>query len=88
MTKTKRYPYINIETGDVQILTKAEGAKLPKDWNRGKLARNDEGKKVFRFKINTQIADKNGVMQHGTATVDLQEIDTKEVTDDGNGNAE
>lgn len=88
MTKTKRYPYINIQSGDVQILTKAEGAKLSKEWNRGKLARNDEGAKVFRFKIATQMKDKNGKIQHGTATVDLQEIDTKEVTDDGNGSAE
>lgn len=87
MTKTKLYPYINIETGDVKTLTRLDGAKLGKNWNRAKLARNEKGEKVFRFKIATKMEDANGKMQHGTATVDLQEIKT-EVIEDGNGNPE
>ena len=87
MTKTKLYPYIHIETGDVKTLTRLEGSKLGKGWNRGKLARNEKGEKVFRFQIATELRDKNGKLQRGVATVDLQEVKT-EVIEDGNGNAE
>lgn len=87
MTKTKLYPYINKETGDVKTLTRLEGSKLGKDWNRGKLVRNEKGDKVFRFQIATSMTDANGKVQHGTATVDLQEIKT-EAVEDGNGNPE
>jgi len=86
MTKTKLYPYINVDSGEVKTLTRLEGSKLGSKWNRAKLARNEKGEKVFRFQIATQMVDKNGKLQRGTATVDLQEIKT-EVIDDGNGNA-
>ena len=87
MTKTKLYPYINAKTGDLQTLTRMEGAKLGKDWNRGKLARNEKNEKVFRFQIATQLKDKNGKMQSGVATVDIQEVKS-EVIEDGNPGSE
>lgn len=87
MTKTKLYPYINRVSGDVKTLTKFEGAKLGKDWHRGKVTNNEKGEKVFRFEIATNLKDKNGKVQSVVATVDLQEI-KKEVIEDGNGNAE
>lgn len=83
MSTTKLYPFINSFTGDVKTLTKAEGAKLNEDWHRGKLAKNDQGEKVFRFHIDTQIPDENGVVRSAVATVDIQEI-KKEVIEDGN----
>lgn len=87
MTKTKLYPYINAKTGDVKTLTRIEGAKLGKDWGRGKLARNEKGEKVFRFEIATQLPGKDGKMHNGIATVDIQEVKT-EVIEDGNQGSE
>jgi hypothetical protein len=87
MATTKLYPFINRHTGDVQTLTKNEGAKLNEDWHRGKVARNEKGEKVFRFQIATQAPDQNGVMRNATAIVDIQEIKT-EVIEDGNERAE
>lgn len=87
MTKTKLYPYIHRETGEVKTLTRFEGSQLGKDWHRAKIARNEKGEKVFRFQIATQMTDENGKVQRGIATVDLQEIKT-EAVEDGNGNPE
>lgn len=78
---TKTYPYINIFTGDVQILTKHEGKKLSEDWHRGGMAKNEKGEKVFRFQIATPVTGKDGKVHPGIATVDISEVETEEVTD-------
>jgi hypothetical protein len=73
MTK-KLYPYINTFTGDVQMVSKQEGAKLDEDWLLAKAAKNDKGENVLRFQIATQMEDENGVTHIGTATVDISEV--------------
>lgn len=83
----KLYAHINKHTGDVQMLTKAEGKKLNEDWARGKVAKNEKGERVFRFEIATPIKDKNGKTRMGVAVVDISEVTTEEVADDGNGSA-
>lgn len=87
MTK-KLYPYINKHTGDVQVLPKNEGSKLNEDWARAKMATNDKGERVFRFEIATPIKDKNGKLRMGVAVVDISEVTTQEVAEDGNGSTE
>lgn len=84
MSKAKLYPYINMHTGDVETLTKKEGSKLNEDWHRGKMARNENGQKVFRFKIGTQVEDKDGKLRSAVATVDIQEVQV-EVAENGDG---
>lgn len=71
-------------SGDMQMLTREQGAKLNEDWQRGKPTRNDQGKKVFRFQIATTVTDMNGKEQSGVAVVDIQEVSSDEVKD-GNG---
>lgn len=87
MTK-KLYPYINKHTGDVQVLPKDEGDKLSEDWARAKMATNDKGERVFRFEIATPIKDKKGKLRMGVAVVDISEVTTQEVAEDGNGSTE
>lgn len=86
MTK-KLLPYINKFSGEVQILPKSKGSKLSEDWARAKMAKNEKGESVFRFEIATPVKDENGKTRMGIATVDISEVETKEVSD-GNGNAE
>lgn len=74
------YPFINKHTGEVQILSKSAGKKLSEDWTQAKPAVNDKGEAVFRFEIATQMVDKNGKTQHGTAIVDISEVEVN-----GNG---
>lgn len=72
-------------TGELQSLTKAQGAKLSEDWQRGKPAKNDQGEDVFRFQIATTVTDRNGKPQTGVAVVDIQEV---EGVVDGDGKPE
>lgn len=74
------YPFINRHTGEVQILTKSAGKKLNEDWSHAKPAINEKGENVFRFEIATSMVDKNGKTQHGTAVVDILEVEVN-----GNG---
>ncbi len=83
MTK-KLYPYINKFDGEVRILPKSQGAKLNEDWARAKMATNEKGERVFRFQIATPVIGEDGKTHMGTATIDISEVETKEV-DDGNG---
>ena len=76
MTKAKIYPYMNRFTGDVQPLTKAQGKLLNEDWERAKVVRNKEGKKVFRFKLQAPVTGEDGKVHMGTAIIDLTETDT------------
>lgn len=75
MTKAKVYPYINRFTGDVQIMTKKQGAELSEDWQPAKVVKNSEGKKVFRFEISSPVKGRDGKMHMGTAVIDLTEIE-------------
>jgi hypothetical protein len=83
----KLYPFVNKYSGEVKILTKSSGKKLSEDWARAKMAVNDKGEDVFRFKIATSFVDKNGKTQTGTAIVDISEVEAAEVAEDGNGSA-
>lgn len=75
MTKAKIYPYMNRFTGEIQPLTKAQGKLLNEDWERAKVVRNKEGKKVFRFHLAAPVTGKDGRVHEGTAIVDLSEIE-------------
>jgi hypothetical protein len=71
MTKAKLLPYINQFTGEVKTLPRKEGNQLNEDWARAKMVTNQEGERVFRFKISAPITDKDGKVHVGTAIVDL-----------------
>ena len=75
MTKAKLYAFNNKFTGDVQVLTKAEGAKLNEDWSRIKVVTNEQGERVLRLQF------------HG-ATADISENKVLEALPDGNRLAE
>lgn len=84
----KLYPFINKFNGEVKVLSKKEGAKLSEDWDMGKLTKNEKGEKVFRFQIATPVLGKDGKMHAGIATVDISEVKSTEVSEDGNSRAE
>ena len=84
----KLLPYINKFTGEVKILPKSQGSKLNEDWARAKMATNEKGDRVFRFQIAAPVKDQNGKTRMGIAVVDISEVETSEVAEDGNGNAE
>lgn len=67
---------MNRFTGEIQPLTKAQGKLLSEDWERAKVVRNQEGKKVFRFKISSPVTGRDGKVHMGTAIVDLSEVET------------
>lgn len=75
------YPFVNKYTGEVKILTKSAGKKLNEDWAWAKLTKNNKGENVFRFEIATSYVDGKGKTQHGTAIVDISEVEAK----NGNG---
>lgn len=77
MTK-KLLPYINKFTGEVVTLPKSQGSKLNEDWARAKMATNEKGEAVFRFEIASEYTDQDGKTHHGTAVVDLLEVDAPE----------
>lgn len=79
----KLLPYINKFTNEVKVLPKSEGAKLNEDWARAKMATNEKGERVFRFKLASQVRGSDGKLHHAEATVDLLEIDNPEATADG-----
>lgn len=91
MTKANLYPYINKFTGEVQVMTKAQGKELSEDWKIAKVVKNKQGKKVFRFELQAPVQGKDGKMHVGTAIIDLTEsevpLDELEAVD-GNRNAE
>lgn len=73
MTKAKLLPYINRFTGDIKVMTRADGKKLNEDWARAKMATNKEGDRVFRFSLSSPVKGKDGKMHMATAIVDLSE---------------
>lgn len=75
MTKKKLYPYINRFSGEIQVMTKHQGKELNEDWARAKMATNDHGERVFRFKLAAEVQGRDGKMHIGTATVDLTEAE-------------
>lgn len=75
MTKKKVYPYINRFSGEIQIMTKTQAKELSEDWARAKMVTNQEGKRVFRFKLDASVKGRDGKMHMGTAIVDLTESD-------------
>jgi hypothetical protein len=75
MTKAKLLPYINKFTGDIKTLPKSKGKELNEDWSRAKMVTNNEGKRVFRFKLNAPVIGKDGKTHMGTAIIDLSEND-------------
>jgi len=85
MTKAKIYPYMNRFSGEIQPLTKAQGKLLNEDWERAKVVRNKEGKKVFRFKLSAPVTGSDGKTHMGTAIVDLTETDEPVELEAANG---
>lgn len=77
MTKAKLYPYINRFSGDVKVMNRKDGRQLNEDWARAKMVTNQEGKRVFRFKLDASITDKDGKTHMGTAIVDLTEAEVE-----------
>ncbi len=77
MTKAKQVPYINRFTGAIKIMTKSKGKSLSEDWERPKIVRNSEGKKVFRFKLSAPVKAPDGKMIMGTATIDVAEQESE-----------
>lgn len=75
MTKAKLLPYINRFTGDIKVMSKKDGKNLNEDWARAKMATNQEGKRVFRFKLDASVQGRDGKTHMGTAIVDLTESD-------------
>jgi len=75
MTKAKLLPFINRFTGDVKVMSRKDGKELNEDWARAKMATNDKGERVFRFKLDASHTDKHGKVHIGTAIVDLSETD-------------
>lgn len=82
----KLLPYINRFTGDIKVATKSEGSKLSEDWSRAKMAINDKGEKVFRFKLDASVVGRDGKTHMGTATVDLTESEVPLELEAANGN--
>lgn len=75
MTKAKVYPYINRFTGEIQIMTKAQGKELSEDWAVAKMVTNKQGERVFRFHLAAPVTGPDGKVHMGTAIVDLTESD-------------
>lgn len=75
MTKAKLLPYINRFTGDIKVMSKKDGKNLNEDWARAKMATNQEGKRVFRFKLDASVQGRDSKTHMGTAIVDLTESD-------------
>ena len=73
MTKAKLLPYINRFTGDIKVMTRKDGKNLNEDWARAKMATNQEGVRVFRFKLDATVEGRDGKTHVGTAIVDLTE---------------
>lgn len=73
MTKAKLLPYINRFTGDIKVMTRKDGKNLNEDWARAKMVTNQEGKRVFRFKLDATVEGRDGKTHMGTAIVDLTE---------------
>lgn len=74
----KLLPYINMFTGEIEVMTKSQGSQLSEDWARAKMATNDKGEKVFRFKLAAEVTGRDGKVHLGTATIDLTEADAAE----------
>ncbi len=75
MTKAKLLPYINRFSGEIKTLPRKEGNQLNEDWARAKMVTNQEGKRVFRFKLSAPVTGSDGKTHMGTAIVDLSEQD-------------
>jgi hypothetical protein len=71
MTKPLLRPFINKFTGEVKTLSRKDGKQLSKDWSMGKMTKNQDGNKVFRFELSADVTGKDGKVHRGTAIVDL-----------------
>ena len=85
MTKAKLLPYINRFTGDIKVMTRKDGKNLNEDWARAKMATNQEGKRVFRFKLDASVKGRDGKTHMGTAIVDLTESEVPAELEGVNG---
>ena len=88
MTKAKLLPYINRFTGEIQILPKLLGRGLNEDWSRAKMVTNQQGERVFRFKLAAPVTGPDGKTHMGTAIVDLTESDNPVELEALNGNTD
>lgn len=88
MTKAKILPFINRFTGEIKTLTRKEGKQLNEDWARAKMVTNQEGKRVFRFKLSSPVTGSDGKTHMGTAIVDLSEQDESVELEAVNGNTD
>lgn len=86
MTKPKLYPFINRFNGEIQIMTKKQGKELSEDWEHAKVVKNEQGEKVFRFKLSAPVKGPDGKTHMGTAVVDLKETDEPAELEGVNGN--
>lgn len=86
MTKPKLYPFINRFSGEIQVMTKKQGKELNEDWDRAKVTKNQQGEKVFRFKLSAPVKDRNGKTIMGTAIIDLTENNEPVELEGINGN--
>ena len=75
MTKAKLLPFINRFTGDVKVMSRKDGKNLNEDWARAKMAVNEAGESVFRFKLTSPVVGPDGKTHMATAIVDLTETD-------------
>ena len=75
MRNAKLFPFINRFTGDIKVMSKADGKNLSEDWARAKVTKNAKGEKVFRFELDATTTGKDGKVHKGTAVVDLVEIE-------------
>lgn len=76
MTKALLRPFINRFTGDIKIMSKKDGKELNEDWAVGKVVKNQQGEKVFRFHLSAPVKGRDGKVHMGTAIVDLTETET------------
>lgn len=71
MTKAQLVPFVNRFSGDIKVMTRKAGKSLNEDWARAKMVTNQEGKRVFRFKLDASVQGRDGKTHMGTAIVDL-----------------
>jgi hypothetical protein len=86
MTKAKLLPYVNRFTGEVKTLPRKEGKLLNEDWARAKMVTNQDGDRVFRFKLDASVRGRDGKLHNGTAIVDLTPTDEPVELEGLNGN--
>lgn len=69
-------------------MPRKQGNQLNEDWARAKMVTNQEGKRVFRFKLSAPVKGADGKTHMGTAIVDLSEQDEPVELEAVNGNTD